>query len=192
MPRALRNGIPETSCLGSHCISSQLGVPDVAGYYRADTFQTDTCLGYQMKRAQASLRGLLETAFEAEKLNFPQWTVLVRIRDGARTGAELARSLNYDTGSLTRLIDQLQKLGLLVRKRSKRDRREHELVLTPAGRAMVKALTPHVVNIHNRVLSGFSRQEVETFLRMLGRIVEGIDAVNAHAEPVPPARRLRV
>jgi len=169
-----------------------LGVPDVAGYYRADTFQTDTCLGYQMKRAQASLRGLLETAFEAEKLNFPQWTVLVRIRDGARTGAELARSLNYDTGSLTRLIDQLQKLGLLVRKRSKRDRREHELVLTPAGRAMVKALTPHVVNIHNRVLSGFSRQEVETFLRMLGRIVEGIDAVNAHAEPVPPARRLRV
>ena len=162
----------------------------MAGYYRAETFKTDTCLGYQMKRAQASLRALLDTAFETEDLNFSQWTVLVRIRDGARTSAELARSLNYDTGSLTRLIDQLQKQEFLVRKRSKRDRREHELALTPAGRAMVKALTPHVVNIHNRVLSRFSRAEVEAFLGMLGRLAEGIDAVSADAEAEPPARRL--
>jgi DNA-binding MarR family transcriptional regulator len=166
-----------------------LGVIGVAGYYRTETFKTANCLGYQIKRAQALLRTLLETAFETEELNFSQWTVLVRLRDGERqTSAELARFLNYDTGSLTRLIDQLEERELLVRKRSKSDRRVHDLALTAAGRSIVNALTPRVIDIHNRVLEGFSRAEVDMLLRLLGRVSAEVEAINSDDNAEAKAR----
>jgi DNA-binding MarR family transcriptional regulator len=162
----------------------------LAGYYRADTFESDICLGYQMKRAQTHLRALLETAFEGEELNFSQWTVLVRLKEGdAQNSADLARALNYDTGSLTRLIDQLEERKLLVRRKSRTDRRVHDLVLTPAGRAMANALTPRVVDIHNRVLADFSRTEVDTFLRMVRKLVDGIESATADGDRETPRKR---
>ncbi len=162
----------------------------MAGYYRAETFSTDNCLGYQIKRTQTLLRALLETAFEREALNFSQWTVLARLRDGAaENSAELARALNYDTGSLTRLIDQLEERRLLVRRRSKTDRRVHDLALTPAGRTFVAAHTPRVVEIHNRVLADLSRSEIDTFMRTMRKIVAGIESVNAEDEIATPAKR---
>ena len=155
----------------------------VAGYYRAETFETEICLGYQIKQAQTMLRALLETAFETEELNFSQWTVLITLRDGqAGTSAELARTLNYDTGSLTRMIDQLEMRRLLSRRPSKSDRRVHDLVLTAAGRAMVTALTPRVVDIHNRALSAFSRSEADALLGMIRKLRAGIEAINADAQ----------
>jgi DNA-binding MarR family transcriptional regulator len=164
----------------------------VAGFYRADSFSTDDCLGYQLKRAQSLLRALLETAFEKEELNFSQWTVLARLRDGvASNSAELSRSLNYDTGSLTRLVDQLEEQKLVVRRRSRSDRRVHDLALTPAGRATVTALTPRVVDIHNRVLSGFSRTEAEQLLRTIEKLISGIETVNKEMDNDAPPRRLR-
>ena len=164
----------------------------MAGFYRADDFTTDNCIGYQLKRAYNMLRALLETAFETEELNFSQWTVLVRLRDGvARNSAELSRSLNYDTGSLTRLLDQLELRKLVVRRRSRSDRRVHDLALTPAGRAMVTALTPRVVEIHNRVLAGFSKTEAEHLLRSIGKLISGIETVNIEMDNDAPPRRLR-
>ncbi|MGD0191287.1 MAG: MarR family transcriptional regulator [Rhizomicrobium sp.] len=162
----------------------------MAGYYRAATFTSDICLGYQMKRAQNLLRALLETAFANEELNFSQWTVLVRLKEGdAQNSADLARALSYDTGSLTRLIDQLEERKLLVRRKSISDRRVHDLVLTPAGRAMANALTPRVVDIHNRVLADFSRTEVDTFLRMVRKLADGIENAGADTEAEIPRKR---
>jgi DNA-binding MarR family transcriptional regulator len=162
----------------------------LAGYYRAETFKSDICLGYQMKRAQTLLRALLETAFENEELNFSQWTVLVRLKEGdAHNSADLARALNYDTGSLTRLIDQLEERKLLIRRKSRTDRRVHDLVLTPAGRAMANAFTPRVVDIHNRVLTDFSRAEVDVFLRMVRKLVGGIESAAADTESEQPRKR---
>jgi DNA-binding MarR family transcriptional regulator len=188
----LQAGTSETTCFGSHCLGSKIGTASVAGFYRADGFTTDTCLGYQLKRAQSLLRALLETAFEKEELNFSQWTVLARLRDGvASNSAELSRSLHYDTGSLTRLLDQLEQRKLVVRRRSRSDRRVHDLALTPAGHAMVTALTPRVVDIHNRVLAGFSRTEAEHLLRSIGKLVSGIETVNIETDNEALPRRLR-
>jgi len=188
----LHSGTSETTCFGSHCLGSEIGTANVAGFYQPDSFTTDNCLGYQLKRAQSLLRALLETAFEKEELNFSQWTVLVQLRDRvASNSAELSRSLNYDTGSLTRLVDQLEERKLVIRRRSRSDRRVHDLALTQAGRAMVTALTPRVVEIHNRVLAGFSKTEAEHLLRTIQKLISGIETVNIEMDNDAPPRRLR-
>jgi DNA-binding MarR family transcriptional regulator len=67
----------------------------------------------------------------------------------------------------------------------------HDLALTPAGHAMVTALTPRVVDIHNRVLAGFSRTEAEHLLRSIGKLVSGIETVNIETDNEALPRRLR-
>ena len=78
-----------------------------------------------------ALRGdLLATPFP-----LPQARVLFELahRDGV-TAAELARDLSLDRSYLSRLLGGLEKRGLVLRARDKRDARRQSLALTAAGR----------------------------------------------------------
>jgi DNA-binding MarR family transcriptional regulator len=61
----------------------------------------------------------MEALFEEQELSFSQWTTLVALHDGRiSTAGELAHNICHDAGSLTRLIDQMVKRGLVTRRRS--------------------------------------------------------------------------
>src|ERR1700733_3174723 len=55
--------------------------------------------------------------------------------DRARTAADLSRNLGLDTGYLSRLLTNFQKLGLIVRGRNESDGRAHLLTITADARA---------------------------------------------------------
>ena len=74
-------------------------------------------------------------------------------------------------GSLTRLIDQMEKRSLVTRARSDKDRRVVTLALTPRGRSLVEALAPKVMDFWNELLSGFRHDEVDTLINLLTRLV---------------------
>ena len=72
-----------------------------------------------------------------------QWTVLIRIGDGvARTASQLCQSIGYDSGSMTRMLDRLEKLGLILRKPSDCDGRAMTLHLSPNRLLKKSALGP--------------------------------------------------
>ena len=54
------------------------------------------------------------------------------------TAADLAREYGIDASAVTRLIDRLEKRGLLSRVRSEEDRRVVRLALTPEGHALAE------------------------------------------------------
>ncbi len=152
----------------------------MVAFYRAETLTTQNSVGYVMRRAHSLMRVLLEAAFEREEINFSQWAALVCLRDGvARTAADISRCLSHDSGSLTRLIDQLEGRNLLQRRSCPHDRRVYELVLTPEGQAMLRALTPAVADIYNQVLADFTRPEIETLLRLLHKVMAGAESLIA-------------
>jgi DNA-binding MarR family transcriptional regulator len=114
----------------------------------------------------------MEALFQDQELSFSQWTTLVALHDGRITTAgDLAHNICHDGGSLTRLIDQMEKRGLVTRQRGEKDRRVVTLALTPRGRALVEALAPRVMNFWNKLLSGFSHAEVDTLIALLTRLV---------------------
>ncbi|MGH8111096.1 MAG: MarR family winged helix-turn-helix transcriptional regulator [Rhodanobacteraceae bacterium] len=70
-------------------------------------------------------------------LNFSQFLALKRLgEDGPMAPSELARSLNYNPGALTRLLDKLEQAGYLERAPDPADRRALRLELTATGRAV--------------------------------------------------------
>jgi DNA-binding MarR family transcriptional regulator len=58
----------------------------------------------------------------------------------ATTVTDLARNLNTDAGSVTRLLSRMEKRGLIERTRRDDDRRVVDLSLTAEGEAMVEKL----------------------------------------------------
>jgi DNA-binding MarR family transcriptional regulator len=141
-------------------------------YYKPGTYTMKTSVGYLMRMTVNRVLPQMEALFEDEELTFSQWTTLVALHDGRITNSsDLAHNICHDAGSLTRLIDQLEKRGFVTRTRSEKDRRVVTLALTPRGRSVVGALAPRVMNLWNGLLSGFTHQEVDTLISLLTRLV---------------------
>lgn len=129
----------------------------------------------------------LENIFRGHGLTFTQWAVLMLLRDGlARTGAELSKDLAHDSGALTRVLDQLEQRGLIGRCRSCQDRRVVELQLTDKGRATAEELIPTVAGSYNAALANFTREEGETLIRLLTKLVAGMSASTSFGTPPVP------
>jgi DNA-binding MarR family transcriptional regulator len=144
----------------------------MVGYYRSESFAARDCVGYLISRAQSLMRPQIEAVFDKQDLTFSQWRVLMCLRDGiANTCADISRELSHDSGSLTRLVDQLDRRGLIQRTRDRKDRRVVTLALTAAGRAAIKAAMPHVVAHFNDVLGGFTPQEGKMLITLLTRLL---------------------
>jgi DNA-binding MarR family transcriptional regulator len=144
----------------------------MAAFYRADSFSARNCVGYLVAHAHQQMRPQLEAVFDSLDLTFSQWRVLMCLRDGiAVTCADISRELSHDSGSLTRLVDQLDRRGLIRRSRDRKDRRVVTLALTPQGRAAVNSVLADVVAYFNDVLADFSAQETKTLIALLTRLL---------------------
>lgn len=141
-------------------------------YYTPGNYSMRNSVGYLMRMCTNRVLPRMEALFADQELTFSQWTTLVALHDGRiRTAGDLAHNICHDAGSLTRLIDEMQKRGLVRRGRSESDRRVVTLSLTPRGRQMVEALAPRLMHFWNGLLSGFSHAEVDTLINLLTRLV---------------------
>lgn len=136
-------------------------------------------MGYLLRRANTLLLPQVEALFGEHEFTFVQWAMLMQVRDGlASTCADISRNLNYDTGALTRVIDQLEGRGFVERQRSETDRRVVTLILTAEGKRAVDALIPVVVGALNNVLTDFTREEIEMLLGLLARLVTRLEELD--------------
>jgi len=141
-------------------------------YYKTSNYSMRNSVGYLMRVCTNRLMPQMEALFVDQELTFSQWTTLVALHDGrVSTAGDLAHNICHDAGSLTRLVDQMVKRGLVSRSRSETDRRVVTLSLTPPGRKLVEALAPKVMNFWNSLLTGFSHAEVDTLIELLTRLV---------------------
>jgi DNA-binding MarR family transcriptional regulator len=140
-------------------------------HYHAATYTAKSSVGYLIKRSHAMLMDLLENLFADRGFSFIHYAILTYVRDGiAVNPKDICVQYRHDSGALTRVIDQLEKRGLLERVRRGADRRKVELQLTDEGRKTVESLIPLVVDKLNLALVDFSREEVAEFKRLLVKL----------------------
>ena len=86
--------------------------------------------------------------------------------------ADLADSVLLSRSGLTRLVDRLERDGLLERERCEDDARGWFATITHRGRALFdEARRTHLEGVRERFLSHYSRAE----LRLLGELWERVD-----------------
>jgi DNA-binding MarR family transcriptional regulator len=108
--------------------------------------------------------------FKPSKLSTTQYNALRILRaagpDGLPCGEVAARMITRDP-DVTRLLDRLEKRGLISRCRDKKDRRVVCARLTSAGAKMLAELDPLVVDAHRKQLNHMSATQLKQLIELL-------------------------
>ncbi len=103
------------------------------------------------------------------------WRILSTLQEEeGHNIAYLAEQTATERSNLTRAVDNLEERGLVSRRRELRDRRHVQLYLTAAGRRKFEEVLPAVLWNIDRVVSGFSADEVETLMDFLDRMRDNV------------------
>jgi DNA-binding MarR family transcriptional regulator len=120
-----------------------------------------------MLRAHAALTRALDAQLAREhKLPLSSYEVLLFLADapdGRMRMSELAESVLLSRSGLTRLVDRLEREGLLKRERCESDARGLFAEITPAGRRLFdEARRTHLDGVRALFLDRFSCDELRT------------------------------
>lgn len=128
----------------------------------------DQATGYLLRRAQMWLFRELKTRFKPFDISLAQYTVLyvVSVNPGLAQ-ARVAEALLIERARLVLMLDRLEERGLLVRTRSKSDRRSHELHITDGGRELLEKLHKEHGEHERRVEGILGAQGKATLLKLL-------------------------
>ena len=141
-------------------------------FYTVETLEASGSIGFLVKRCGGLMAQLAERRFAEERVSFTQWMVLATLgRFEHLTATELSAETCHDMGALTRVVDELAKEGLVRRERTERDRRVVEIALTPEGRRHLQTGKRIVVELLNSLVTPFSREELETLVVLLQRMM---------------------
>lgn len=140
-------------------------------FYDTTNLYPDSSIGYLVRVCNQLGMAQLDRVFADEGLTAVQWSALISILFGrGPTCAALARDLAHDKGAMTRMIDTLEQKGLVRRLRDDDDRRVIQLSLTPAGEAATMRCRERVIACWNEWLTGWSHDEITTFIAQLQRL----------------------
>jgi DNA-binding MarR family transcriptional regulator len=141
-------------------------------HYTFENYKSHSSVGYLVKRCGVLIAAAAEKAFVGQPLSFTQWIVLINLRahGGPLKSTQLSEKLGHDAGALTRVIDSLERQGLVTRERSQTDRRAVAIALTAAGLVEAENALHRVIDLQNELLEPFSSDEVETLTLLLQRL----------------------
>jgi|SRR4029450_5241296 DNA-binding MarR family transcriptional regulator len=139
--------------------------------YDPKTFDPKTAIGSLISRVRVEFMDALEEELAPFDITAPQYVVLVKLANGVDSASGLCKGVSYDPGAMTRMIDRLERKGLVRRVRSPEDRRIVKLVMTEEGNAVYPKLVTRAMEVMNRKLRGFTKDEAHQLERLLQRIL---------------------
>ena|SRR5436190_1075075 len=129
-------------------------------------------------RAWGAFRGVMETYFAEFGLSGGQWGILRSLHEAERNGEsslrqnDLAERLLVRPPSITSVVNRLERLGFVARRRASSDRRAKQVSLTPKGRGLAKRVLRHHPAQMRTVLGAFSPPEIESLRDLMERMAE--------------------
>lgn len=136
-------------------------------------------VGYLIGRTRAQLAKSLDDALEAQGITHAQGGILLMLLSGRFDSAsQLAREMYIDAAAMTRMVDRLEKRGLIRRMPSGDDRRVSRLQLTAAGRRLAEQLPDVYIAARERNFAGLSTEEIGFLKSLLRRVLLNADSVS--------------
>ncbi len=113
-----------------------------------------------------------ERLFEHEGISGPQYNVLRILRGHGTQGlpcTEIGEQMISRMPDMTRLVDRLERAGLVKRRRTAADRRVVLICITTKGLELVNRLDEPVQKLHKQTLGHLTRAELSELNRLLAK-----------------------
>ena len=126
-----------------------------------------------LQKAADSLAQDAEQLFKPQGLTGTQYNVLRILRgaepDGLPCSGIAERMISHDP-DMTRLLDRMEKRGLITRKRQSNDRRVVKARITSAGLSLLRDLDRPVRELHKRQFRHMPAARLKTLAQLLEEI----------------------
>jgi DNA-binding MarR family transcriptional regulator len=159
----------------------------LANIYEVKSFDPNHSVAHLMGRVRVELLAALDRELSADPqlselgVTSAQFVVMVRLvgnenrgNESRKSASDLCKELSYDAGAMTRMIDRLEKKGLVRRMRCMKDRRLIYLEATALGRAAYPRMLEMSVAVQNRFLRGLDKAQVEQLTNVLNRMLQNV------------------
>lgn len=133
-------------------------------------------LGFIISRTNQKLSNYLTRKFKPYDITPEQWGLLNRLweKDGV-SQKELSELSIKDQTTVTRILDKLERKGLIKRQTSPDDRRSFLIFLTDTGRSLENKLVPIAYEVLDEALQGLSEEEIKQMKLLLNKIFMNIE-----------------
>lgn len=135
----------------------------------------DDWIGFRLRIAQIASFQSFARHTQSVGLSPGRFAALILIdRNPGISQTALARAIRSDKSTLTPVLEDLVKRGLISRARTRSDRRLYELTLTDAGRKMVRAMH-ECAQRHEKALDAIvGPRDRAQFVRILRKIATAL------------------
>lgn len=93
---------------------------------------------------------------------------------GEMSQQQLADQLQKDKNSVTKLVDAIERKGLVKRVQNSKDRRSNTIVLTDKGETLKHGAKEKGISVLDQMLEGIDEKELRAFLSTLKKLNENM------------------
>lgn len=132
-------------------------------------------LPYVLNRVTNRLNADFQSALRKRGMTLTHWRVLAFLdeTDGLGVSA-LADCTVTDQSTLSRALQQMERLGLVERRAGAADNRFVEVHVTARGRALFAEIIPLALQLRDRALDGLADTDREHLLDLLSHILDNL------------------
>ncbi|MCM3691301.1 MarR family winged helix-turn-helix transcriptional regulator [Neobacillus niacini] len=130
-----------------------------------------------LMQTSKSIQEIIREEMTKNKLSLTEFAVLeVLFQQGKQNIQQIGNKILISSGSMTYVIDKLEKRGLLSRNDCPEDRRIIHVTLTKDGIQLMNEIMPKHQELVDDIFSSLRGDEVETIITLLKKVKSKIDA----------------
>ncbi len=135
-------------------------------------FNLSECIGFITNTTMKFVSEDFNRRLEAKGSTRIQWIALYFLNEENKfiSQKELASLMNIKDSSVARLVDRMERDGLIKRVENPKDKRVKFLELTNNGRNKIEALLPEGKYFSDLLLEGITNEELLTFYKVLDKM----------------------
>jgi MarR family transcriptional regulator for hemolysin len=139
-------------------------------------------IGFDLSRMARLWRSRLDERLAPLGLTQAKWVILLHLSqgDGCLPQRELVDRVGVEGPTLVRVLDGLERMGLIERRDCPTDRRAKTVHLTAAGQPMLGEITRIAADLRSEILAGIDDRALgvclDVFRRMAGNLGTRIGA----------------
>lgn len=142
----------------------------------SEDFRVSAYPFYQLNRAVSRYNMTMESALRSIGLDIPSWRVLMILGElQPQPIGQVASSAVINISTMMRIVERMQKAGLIETMQSKVDRRVTEIALTEVGRGKLSEAREAASPIFHKLVRGLSAADYSKLLNLLGTLHDNLE-----------------
>jgi DNA-binding MarR family transcriptional regulator len=153
-------------------------------------YRLTNSLPYMLNRVGVRMGDLFSRRIAGYGVTLPMYRVMAALWEkGDQRLGDLAAMTTIEISTLSRLIGEMKRRGLVTRTRLKDNARTVAINLTAKGRTLVEELIPIAIHFEEVAVSNFPAKNIVDLKTVLAEIYESLNSIEPEIEEANKARK---